>query len=194
MVGYPYATNQAILGALARLRQLPPDTRLILWLVLDVAVLALAVHGMRRALRADDRAFALSISAGLALLVSPISWGHHGVYAVPALLVMAVRALRTGDRRWGAAAALATITFVVAPFQDLARESGRELDWSWWKHLVGNPYGRLTISLLVAVAWSEIARLFRLAAARPRAGREVGGVAPLVSLSNWMVEWVPRVG
>jgi alpha-1,2-mannosyltransferase len=93
MAGSTYATNQAILGALARLRELPPDTRLILCLVLDVPVLALAALGMRRALRADDRALALSINAGLALLVSPISWGHHWVCAVPALLVMSVRAL-----------------------------------------------------------------------------------------------------
>jgi hypothetical protein len=86
------------------------------------------------------------------------------------------------------------MTFVVAPFQYLARESGRELDWTWGEHLVGNPYDLLTISLLVAVAWPEIARFF----VSPRRGREPSARSaastPLVSLSNRMVEWVPWVG
>jgi len=54
-----------------------------------------AVTGMRRALAVREPALALSLNAVAALLVSPISWSHHWVLAVPALLAAVVSAGRS---------------------------------------------------------------------------------------------------
>jgi alpha-1,2-mannosyltransferase len=93
--------NQSLLGVLSR--TLHTANVLPLWLPLAAAVavtgLALAAAAGRR----GDEAAGFSLCAVTGLLVSPISWTHHWVIAIPALLVaaMAVR----GARRAGKTAA-----------------------------------------------------------------------------------------
>src|SRR5689334_21254694 len=95
-------TNQNIAGVLARLG-LGEGPRFVLWVLACVAVLALTVWAAHRALRtaADDpeRAdasamLALICVAMFGLVVSPVSWSHHWVWTLPALLVTAVTAYR----------------------------------------------------------------------------------------------------
>jgi alpha-1,2-mannosyltransferase len=107
--------NQSLLGVLSR--TLHTVNVLPLWLPLAAAVtitgLALATAAGRR----GDDALGFSLCAVTGLLVSPISWTHHWVIAIPALLVagMAIyRAWRAGKAaasRLGAAgiAAVAVI-------------------------------------------------------------------------------------
>jgi len=83
--GIAYASNQSILGTLARLGLTNPG-RTWLWLALALLVTALAVTGMRRAFRTGQVTHALLLNAAAGLLISPISWSHHWVWAVPALL------------------------------------------------------------------------------------------------------------
>ena len=54
------------------------------------SVLALACRGMRRALAGSADAWALSLNAFAALLVSPISWSHHWVWGETAMLTLAL--------------------------------------------------------------------------------------------------------
>ncbi len=98
-----FAANQAISGLLAR-AGLDPQTYagMIAWLALSAAVIVVTVLGMRRALAAAEPAWALSLNAFAGLLVSPISWTHHWVWAEPALLILAVLAWR---HSWRAGAA-----------------------------------------------------------------------------------------
>ncbi|GLZ37044.1 glycosyltransferase 87 family protein [Actinokineospora sp. NBRC 105648] len=84
-VGVGYEGNQSILGALTRV-----DTTW-LWPVLAVAVIALAVAGMRRV----DGPLAFAVNALAMLLVSPISWSHHWVWCLPVLLVFFAYGQRT---------------------------------------------------------------------------------------------------
>ena len=158
LAGSPFATNQAIRGALARMDTLPRVGQLALWLLLCLLMLGLAVLGMRRALRAGNIALALVVNAALALLVSPISWGHHWVYVAPALLVMTAQAVRLRSGRWAVAAVLTAIVFILHPYHFLPMADNREYGWSWWEHLVGNAYGLLTVGLLLVLAWPDIAR------------------------------------
>jgi alpha-1,2-mannosyltransferase len=84
--------NQSLLGALARvLHTLSVGP---VWLpvaaVTGVAGLALAV----RVGRAGDEALGFALCAVTSLLVSPISWSHHWVLAVPALLLGVVAVVR----------------------------------------------------------------------------------------------------
>ena len=86
-----YVGNQAISGVLARAGLDPHSLGgTATWLVLAGAVALAAVTGMRRALAAGEPALALSLNAVAALLISPISWSHHWVWAAPALLCLAV--------------------------------------------------------------------------------------------------------
>jgi alpha-1,2-mannosyltransferase len=80
--GIAYASNQSILGTLARLGLADP-ARTWLWLALSLLVAALAVTGMRRALHAGLLTYALVLNAAAGLLISPISWSHHWVWAAP---------------------------------------------------------------------------------------------------------------
>ncbi|TXP70598.1 DUF2029 domain-containing protein, partial [Escherichia coli] len=85
--GPAYPPNQSITGVLARLGldELP---RSILWLALSVVVLAIAAVAMRKAFAAGETALALTINAMFGLLVSPVSWSHHWVWAIPFTVVL----------------------------------------------------------------------------------------------------------
>jgi alpha-1,2-mannosyltransferase len=93
--------NQSLLGVLSR--TLHTVNVLPLWLPLAAAVavtgLALAAAAGRR----GDDALGFSLCAITGLLVSPISWTHHWVIAIPALLVAGTVVYRAG--RAGKAAA-----------------------------------------------------------------------------------------
>ena len=86
-------TNQNIAGALARLG-LGEGERFVVWTVACFAVLGLTVWAARRALGTDEPVLALICVAMFGLVVSPVSWSHHWVWALPAVLVCAVVAYR----------------------------------------------------------------------------------------------------
>src|SRR6516225_9596193 len=90
--------NQSLYGALAR--AMHTAAILPVWLLLAAAVgvagLALAAAASRR----GDEALGFCLCAVTGLLVSPISWIHHWVIAIPALLVAGLaagRAYRAGN-------------------------------------------------------------------------------------------------
>jgi alpha-1,2-mannosyltransferase len=86
------AANQSLRGAYARLAH-STDIETV-WLCTAVLValagLALAVRAGRR----GDDVGGVSLCALTGLLVSPISWSHHWVLAVPALMLLALGAWR----------------------------------------------------------------------------------------------------
>ena len=87
--------NQSLLGVLSR--TLHTANVLPLWLPLAAAVavtgLALAAAAGRR----GDDALGFSLCAVTGLLVSPISWTHHWVIAIPALLVAGTAVTAPGE-------------------------------------------------------------------------------------------------
>ncbi|WP_369255439.1 glycosyltransferase 87 family protein [Geodermatophilus amargosae] len=80
-------SNQSLLGGLARLTDPEQPPRLV-WLVLVVAVLGLVLTRAVRAARAGDDLAGVALTGLAACLVSPISWSHHLVWLVPALVVL----------------------------------------------------------------------------------------------------------
>ena len=148
--GISFAANQSILGALARLGLSDP-VRAWLWLALCLLVAALAVTGMRGALNAGQVTYALLLNAVAGLLISPISWSHHWVWAAPALLTYL--ATTNPNRRWPPMpAVLALLTFAIAPPWLLPCGSGRELHWSWWQQTAGDCYALIGLAFLSQVA------------------------------------------
>ena len=86
-------TNQNIAGTLARLG-FDEHQRFLPWVLACFLVLALTVWAARRALRAGEPVLAVICIALFGLAVSPVSWSHHWVWMLEAVLVTAVLAWR----------------------------------------------------------------------------------------------------
>jgi len=151
--GISFASNQSILGALARLG-LGTPARSWLWLALCLLVAALAVTGMRGALKAGQVTSALSLNAAAGLLISPISWSHHWVWAAPALLTGF--SSNPKSPRLLAFPVLALLTFAIAPHWLLPSGGGRELHWSWWQQAVGDSYALIGLAALTYAALTNL--------------------------------------
>jgi alpha-1,2-mannosyltransferase len=80
-------SNQSVLGMLARLADPgQPDRRV--WAVLAGVVLVLGMWRAVRAYQCGDDLVAVTLTGLTACLVSPISWTHHLVWVVPAVVVL----------------------------------------------------------------------------------------------------------
>jgi hypothetical protein len=152
-----YAANQSIQGVLARAGLDPHSlTGTAAWLALSAAVLVLACLGMRRALAGAADAWALSLNAFAALLVSPISWSHHWVWGEAAMLALAVlsrRACRRPCRRAALTAAAAGLAvFAAAPQWWFPSGENRELRWAAWQQVIGSSYVIVAVAVLLLSA------------------------------------------
>ncbi len=146
--GAAFATNQSLRAALIRF-DLDPAVMQVCWLVLVAAVLTLAWFGTRRT---GDRVVALLVVVAAGLLVSPVSWSHHWVWIVPAVVVAGVRVAQTSNRRQ--AVLLAALVVVFAAGQRfLPHADDREFAWTWWQHVIGNSYLLVGLAFLV---WSVV--------------------------------------
>jgi alpha-1,2-mannosyltransferase len=94
--------NQSLNGVILRLTHAGPDAHAY-WLVAAVVV---GIAGLATSILASRRGYellGLVACAATGLLVSPISWSHHYVYVVPALVLAAYGPRRLGYRILGAA-------------------------------------------------------------------------------------------
>jgi alpha-1,2-mannosyltransferase len=149
-----FVSNQAISGVLAR-SGLDPRSQggSAAWLALSVAVVVVAVIGMRRALAGGEPAWALAVNALAALLISPISWSHHWVWAAPALMCLAVTGRRHSWRGGVAAAWAGLVLFEVSPMWLLPHSGAAgELGWAWWEQVIGDTYVIFGAVVLVLAA------------------------------------------
>jgi alpha-1,2-mannosyltransferase len=136
-----YAANQSIQGVLARAGLDPhAPAGAVAWLGLSAVVLALACLGMRRAFAAAADAWALSLNAFAALLISPVSWSHHWVWGETAVLTLALLGRR---RQWRGGLVAATgglALFAAAPQWWFPSGGNRELHWAAWQQVAGGAY------------------------------------------------------
>ena len=178
-----YATNQSIEGVLARAGIGTHSVAfLAAWLVLSALTVLLACRGMRHALDRGKDAMAVSLNAFAALLVSPISWSHHWVWGVTAMLALGCLALQEprGARRrcMLILAAAGTVVFAAAPQWWLPHGGDRELHWAVWEQLAGSSYVLIAVAVLIA---SAAGGGRRLAVAGPRTAASVPEPAPLTA-------------
>ncbi|MBA8827684.1 alpha-1,2-mannosyltransferase [Saccharopolyspora lacisalsi] len=134
-----YAGNQSVRALLSRM-QVPEPWQTVIFGLLVVALLVLAVLGMLHALRRRDLPTALATNAVLGLLVSPISWSHHWVWAVPALVLLGGSAWR--NRNWPLMLATVLVAefFALGPHWHVPQGEGLELTWNAFEHFIGNAY------------------------------------------------------
>jgi alpha-1,2-mannosyltransferase len=144
-----YVSNQSLRGVLAR-----QNAPAVCWLVAVALVLAFWWWMLRIVGR--HTGFALTGLVGC--LISPITWVHHLVWLMPALFLLAARALALPDRtaRHRRLAALAAVFVVLCS----------SVVWLWWAHPLGwgafpgsNAYVWMTLVLLVALPASHLRRL-----------------------------------
>jgi alpha-1,2-mannosyltransferase len=101
------AKNQSFIGQLARISHNPSPLAVVALLV-SVSALALGIAAARRQQRIGDDVAALTAVAIGGLLASPLSWTHHWVWCVPAVMVLVSR------RQWVSAWLLGAV-FAVGP-------------------------------------------------------------------------------
>ena len=145
-----YAGNQSLNGFWHRLG-LPGTLTTALWMVSSLVVVAIGWRAVRTARAAGDDLGALVAAAAVGLLVSPVSWTHHWVWAAVAGLWLVPR---VREWRWPGrvAATVGLLLFVVPPHWVLPTKHDRELDWSLWQHVVGNEFVWCAIALLATLA------------------------------------------
>lgn len=177
--GSVYAGNLTLRSLLAK-QTLEGTALNAAWIIGSLLLLALAVLGMRYALRARTPALALMINAVFVLLVSPISWSHHWVWAAPTLALLFVMGVR---HRWYGillSVGFAGLVVLIGPQWYLPNTNDREMRWTFSQQVVGNAYTLLGIALLVAGAIAY----FRFRPG-PRAGPSAaGGAEPDVTIRS----------
>ncbi|MFE4919279.1 glycosyltransferase 87 family protein [Streptomyces sp. NPDC056661] len=104
-----YVSNQSLQGALARLGAGRP-----VWVLAVLAVLVLWAYRVRRATEAGDDEAGMALTGLAACLVSPVTWVHHLVWAVPALALL----VRYGHRAVAAALYVVLCSSVVWLWRD----------------------------------------------------------------------------
>lgn len=155
-----YISNQSVFGQLVRLtRSLHPST--FLYATLALGALGLAVFAALRQLGRGNEVAALICVAVGGLLASPISWSHHWVWFVPAILVL----IADGRRR---AAAVLALVPALAPQWWTPSTHLREFHHHWWQ-----------TALCLSYALGGIAFLALMCRAPARAA--TGGEAPFAT-------------
>jgi len=102
--------NQALHAAIVR-AHLSPSSALFSFIAAVVLCGGMAVAAV--AYRRSSRLLAVLVCAATGLLLSPISWLHHYVWIVPAVIWLAVGHDRPAQGRWWAF--VAALVFVVVP-------------------------------------------------------------------------------
>jgi len=165
-------TNQNAAGALARLG-LGQSAHFVMWVTACFAALGLTVWAVRRVLAAGESTLAVMCVAMFGLVVSPVSWSHHWVWALPTIIVIAVAAYRYRNAALAAVTAAGIALMVWTPIELLPEH--HEAAASWWRQLFGMSYVWWAVTA-IAVAGLAFAR----PATNPPRSRESAPLADLV--------------
>jgi alpha-1,2-mannosyltransferase len=192
--------NQSLNGVILRLTHAAPDAHeywLVAAFVVGIAGLATSILASRR----GHELLGLVACAATGLLVSPVSWSHHYVYVVPALVLAAYGPRRLRCRILGAALLAGLFGWWPVPIGSqggydpnaallprglllLAPNRGNygtvEFTWRGLELIVGNYYV-LTLLVFIAATACALMLAFRIRPERVqsvlRARRHVGGTA-----------------
>ncbi|NYI92916.1 alpha-1,2-mannosyltransferase [Amycolatopsis endophytica] len=114
-----------------------------------IAVIAMTFLGTARALRDNDLAMALGVTGAGVLLISPISWSHHWILALPTAALVLVQGVRNNNKwlivsGWGA-----VVILWLAPHYWVPLEWQ---NWSFAQQVAGSSYQIVAIAFLVVMA------------------------------------------
>jgi alpha-1,2-mannosyltransferase len=151
-----FISNQSLEGFVARLHPSNPNSGL--WILLVLCALGLwGVRVWRAARVGDDRA-GLALTGVVGVLISPVTWIHHMVWLLPALLLLIDRGLAARGRRRIMMLSCAGLFYALlssrAPWNFSA-----EGDWPGWGVLGSNAYVFASIAMLAGlpiVRWRAV--------------------------------------
>jgi alpha-1,2-mannosyltransferase len=201
-----FVSNQSLNGIVARLNPVEPSRPL--WLAAVAVVLVVWMLRVRAAHRRGDEVGGFALTAVTGCLLSPITWIHHLVWLLPALIGVfdhaLDRSLPVGRRRWLLGWAVATYALLSSRLV-----WAYAFDFEGWGVLMANAYVWASLALLVGMPLRRAGagaaghsarggpgvpddRQVDAGAARPgngkAAGRAVGGeAAPLVEQPGGLV-------
>ncbi|MEU8261095.1 glycosyltransferase 87 family protein [Micromonospora sp. NPDC048999] len=173
-----FVSNQSLRGVLARLD--PAHPRSVAWLVLVLATLAAWVWRSRAASAAGDEAVGFALTGITMCLVSPVTWVHHLVWLLPALILLVDNGMAAPARsgRRPILLAAATIGYVLLISRIIWRF---DEDFGGVTGFLGsNTYVWISLGLLLGLPIRHPATPARGAPAQRRTSAvETGGVAQL---------------
>ena len=198
-----HLANQSLNGVILRLTHAGPDAHAY-W---QVAAVIAGIAGLATSILASRRGhelLGLVACAATGLLVSPISWSHHYVYVVPALVLAAYGPRRLRYRILGAALVVGLFGWWPLPIGNrggydptaqllprglllLAPNEGNngtvEFTWRGLELIVGNYYV-LTLLVFIAATACALALTRRLRPERARHARWYGRAGNSDSLTG----------
>lgn len=152
-LGFSY--NQSLRGVVARVG-LPANLEGPFWVVLCLGVLALTWLIVRRTRLAGQDLPAMLAVGVFSLLVSPVSWAHHWVWAALALVWGVAMAVRARSWPLGLLSAFALYLFWWAPYHQAPELRDPGQYWGLWNSVFGNAYVWMAIIVLVVMTvWSR---------------------------------------
>jgi alpha-1,2-mannosyltransferase len=139
--GPAYLDNLSVKGLLLHVGLPDSGVTSVLWLALSLALAAVAALVIKWAVAADENFVAVSATAVLMLLVSPVSWSHHWVWIAVALPSMAFAMHRVPSRSgkmrlagWIIVAVSAVAFYLTPKYLAMmagAREWGKDPQTQW---------------------------------------------------------------
>lgn len=163
-----FSGNQSVNGVLLR-AHLSGSARQDVWLLLAAAVGLLGLAAVTRATRSGRTLLALALTACTSLLVSPVSWSHHWVWAAPVLLTALVAAHRGRDRRMLIWSYTGLVLFLSSPQWWFPHTHNLEYGWGWWEQIIGSAYVWAALGALIYVVSPFFLRRTQTPEARPDA-------------------------
>ena len=167
-----YSGNQNLKGAIAR--GLPEAAWNLTWAVCSLLAVVAAWFLCRRLdrLRGAGRAaggtgqddglvlsLQISVVMVLGLLISPISWSHHWVWCLPALMSVAAATWRWRSTALGVAGAAGFLVFVLAMQWWFPEQNHVEQNWPTWAKAVGSSYTWWALGCGAVLWWVSGRRL-----------------------------------
>lgn len=162
-----FTPNQALSGILARLHD-SPEAPTLLWLAFAAVCCALGLTRAISAHKEGDELAAYTLVGITSTVISPISWTHHLVFVVPAVVILMDAALRhraatrrlggpvgMAGLRYGTVALGVYLLFVVSPIWWVRHRlpEGSHYDSGLWGVLAENSLALGLILLVALLPW-----------------------------------------
>ena len=163
-----YSGNQNFKGAIAR--ALPEPAWNPTWAACSLLTVLAAWLLCRRLDRlrdpdveAGDAGLVLALQVNvvmvLGLLISPISWSHHWVWCLPALVSVGAAAWRWRSATLGVAGLAGILVFVLAMQWWFPEQNHVEQSWPAWAKVVGSSYTWWALGCGAVLWWASGRRL-----------------------------------
>jgi alpha-1,2-mannosyltransferase len=153
-IGLPYANESLVAG----LEKIGMSGAALTWTgrIGVVLVIVMTWLGTRRALSDGNKGLALGVNAAGVLLISPISWSHHWVLALPTSALLLVMGYQRHNGWLLLSGAGGMVIYWLAPHYLLPLFA---TDWNWDQKIAGSSYQLLALALLAVMTVRQLAGL-----------------------------------